>query len=75
MANTDPEALKAAQLAYERSNVSLKDYNPHQLEDADKVGEVERAHPAEPVLARAEDSGLVAAAQGEEKPAAKPAAK
>jgi hypothetical protein len=57
MANTDPELAKAAQLAYERSNVSLNDYNPDELAPEDKVNDVNGEAPLEPVLTTA-DSGI-----------------
>lgn len=62
MANHDLEALKAQQLAYERSNSSLRDYNPALLSDDEKVTEELRAHDiSEPVLSRAEDSSVLEA--------------
>lgn len=55
MANTDPELAKAAQEAYARSNVSLDDYNPAELDDKDKVTEVVVDAPQEPTLASADN--------------------
>lgn len=60
MANTDPEALKAAQLAYERSNSSGLVEEGAALDpsyEATRGGDT--THPEEPILTRAEDAGLV----------------
>lgn len=57
MANTDPEALKAAQVAYEASNASLGDYNPAEQTALDPAFLSTRGgvntHPSEPILATA----------------------
>jgi hypothetical protein len=64
MASKDKELTveEAAKLAYERSNASLKDYDPSKLADKDKVKErtdvadinVRDAAPQEPVQVRAD---------------------
>jgi hypothetical protein len=70
MADHSLEALKAAQLAYARSNASLADYNPAELSDEEKVKEEPRVHDiAEPIQSRPEDSGVLEAAK---KPAPAP---
>lgn len=70
MANTDPEVIKAAQLAYARSNASLTDYDPAALADEDKLGrDVVKDAPLEPVLTRADDTVLPAPVEA---PAEKP---
>lgn len=60
MANTDPEALKAAQAAYAASNASLKDYDPETQAAKDlqflSTQGGPNTHPEEPVLTRAEDT-------------------
>lgn len=63
MANTDPQAVQDAQLAYERSNASLKDYDPAKQEALDLAWVAAtggpNTHPQEPVLTTAENSPTV----------------
>lgn len=60
MANTNPEDLAAAALAYERSNASLKDYDPTKQEALDERYEQTlldtpaRELPKEPITATAD---------------------
>lgn len=68
MANTDPEALKAAAAAYAASNASLADYDPAQQEAKDRVylstteDAPPRTLPAEPVTVSADANTAPAAA-------------
>lgn len=61
MANTDPKALEDAALAYQRSNASLKDYDPSKQEAIDFQWAIvegdENTHPQEPITATA-DAGV-----------------
>lgn len=71
MANTDPEALKAAALAYERSNASLADYNPEDQTALDPHFLSTRGgvntHPSEPITATANADPKVAKANSADK--------
>lgn len=64
MANTDPEALKAAAEAYKASNVSLADYNPEEQSALDPAFLAtrggENTHPEEPITATADQPPKVA---------------
>lgn len=58
MANTDPQALKDAALAYERSNASQKDYDPSTQKAVDLQFAAtqggENTHPEEPITPTAD---------------------